>query len=122
MIMKKHYVLSFVIALSFIAALMPVGRALADAEIGSTVSDFKLPDVRSGNVPEFLVKMGARMPAYLLNAPDSDAAIKAVDAEWTGALPATFLFDAQGRIAYKRLGRIKPAELRAAIKTVTSDK
>jgi thiol-disulfide isomerase/thioredoxin len=73
-------------------------------------------------VPEFLIKMRARMPAYLLNAPEPDTAIKAVDAEWSGALPATFLFDSRGQVVYKRLGRIKPEELRAAIKTVTSDK
>ena len=73
-------------------------------------------------VPAFLRGMGATMPAYLLNASDPDLAVSAVDPEWHGALPATFLFDSQGKIAYKRFGRIKPLELRAAIEKVMSDK
>jgi len=38
-----------------------------------------------------------------------------VDPQWSGALPATFLYDAQGKIVYKRMGRINAAELTAAI-------
>ena len=77
-------------------------------------------------VPRFLQEMRAEMPAYLLNTPEPEAAIFAVDPQWSGSLPATFLYDAQGRIVFKHLGRIKPEELRAAInkviKAVTSDK
>jgi thiol-disulfide isomerase/thioredoxin len=73
-------------------------------------------------VPAFLREMRATMPAYLLNAGDPDVAVSAVDPEWHGALPATFLFDSQGKITYKRFGRIKPLELRAAIEKVMSDK
>ncbi len=75
------------------------------------------------SVPEFLRQMHAEMPAYLLNVPDPEPAIKMLDATWGGGLPATFLFDAQGQVVFKHMGRIKPAELRAALeKTVTSDK
>ncbi len=67
-------------------------------------------------VPEFLQKMRAgAIPAYLLNVVDPAPAIGLVDKEWHGELPATFLFDRAGRIAYKHTGRIKPAELGAAI-------
>ena len=69
-------------------------------------------------VPQFLREMRAGMPAYLLNSPDPDLVINTVDPNWSGALPATFLFDAQGQIAFKHLGRIKPPELRAAIEKV----
>lgn len=71
------------------------------------------------SVPEFLKQMRAAMPAYLLNVPDPEPAIKWVDTDWNGALPATYLYDAQGQVIFKHTGRIKPAELRAAIKTVT---
>jgi thiol-disulfide isomerase/thioredoxin len=74
------------------------------------------------NVPQFLKEMKATMPAYLLNVPDPDEAISIVDRTWRGALPATFLFDARGQIAFKHMGRIKPAELRAAIEKVLSEK
>ena len=73
-------------------------------------------------VPEFLQKMRAvAIPAYLLNVVDPAPAIGLVDKEWHGELPATFLFDREGRIAYKHTGRIKPAELSAAIeKTINA--
>ena len=78
-------------------------------------------DIKTG-VPQYLQKMHAAMPAYLLNVADPEPAIKEVDAAWTGGLPATFLFDAQGQIVFKHLGRILPGELRAALEKVMSDK
>ena len=59
--------------------------------------------------------MKAQMPVYLLNVPDPEVPIAAVDAQWGGGLPATFLYDAKGNIAYKHFGRIAPEDLRAAI-------
>lgn len=70
-------------------------------------------------VPEFLREMrAATLPAYLLNAADTMAAIAQVDPEWGGELPATFLFDRQGKLAYRHFGIIDAAELRAAIEKV----
>lgn len=71
-------------------------------------------DIKTG-VPQYLQKMHAAMPAYLLNVADPEPAIKEVDATWGGGLPATFLFDAQGQIVFKHMGRIQPAELRTAL-------
>ena len=80
-----------------------------------------LADIKT-QVPKFLQEMHASMPVYLLNVPDPEPAINLVDPEWGGALPATFLYNAQGQIVYKRLGRINDAELRAAIDKVLSNK
>ena len=67
-------------------------------------------------VPRFIEKMGAnRIPAYLLNASEPETAIAAIDKEWRGELPATFLFDREGKLVYRHTGRVKPKELRAAI-------
>ena len=55
------------------------------------------------------------MPVYLLNVADPEPAINAVDREWGGALPATFLYNNQGQVVYKHFGRIKADELRTAI-------
>ena len=66
-------------------------------------------------VPEFLKTMNARMPVVLLNVKDPEPAIHAVDAAWDGALPATYLYDKDGKVVFKYFGAIKPAELRAAI-------
>jgi thiol-disulfide isomerase/thioredoxin len=76
-----------------------------------------LDDLKDINteVPKFLQQMQARMPTYLLNAPDPELAISAVDPQWGGALPATFLYDANRNVVYKHFGRITSEELRAAI-------
>jgi thiol-disulfide isomerase/thioredoxin len=66
-------------------------------------------------VPKFLSTMKAKMPAYLLNVPDPEPAINVVDPRWQGSLPATFLYNAQGEVVYKHIGRVDPNELRAAI-------
>lgn len=73
------------------------------------------------SVPEFLGQMNAAMPAYLLNVADPEPAIKWVDQSWGGGLPATYLYDSSGRVVFKHTGRIKPAELRAALDSVTRD-
>lgn len=67
-------------------------------------------------VPQFLHEMRAdKILNFLLNVPDPAPAINAVDTSWKGALPATFLYDTQGKIVFKHTGRIKPSELRDAI-------
>ena len=73
-------------------------------------------------VPEFLKKMKAQMPVVLLNVKDPEPAIHAVDATWDGALPATYLYDKDGKVVFKYFGAIKPAELRKAIDTQLGNK
>ena len=74
------------------------------------------------DVPKFLAEMRAGMPAYLLNATDTEAAIAQVDPTWGGELPATFLFDRQGKLVFKHTGIIDAAELRAELEKVIGDK
>jgi thiol-disulfide isomerase/thioredoxin len=73
-------------------------------------------------VPEFLKKMKAQMTVVLLNVKDPEPAIHAVDATWDGALPATYLYDKDGKVVFKYFGAIKPAELRKAIDTQLGNK
>jgi thiol-disulfide isomerase/thioredoxin len=71
------------------------------------------------NVPQFLREVRAeQITAYLLNAIEPEAAITAVDKEWRGELPATFLFDGRGQLVFKHSGRVKPDELATAIEKV----
>lgn len=73
-------------------------------------------------VPKFLGSMNATMPAYLLNAIDPEPAINFIDRRWRGDLPATYLYNEKGEIVYRHIGRVKAAELRAAIeKAVKKD-
>ncbi len=77
------------------------------------------PSDISTSVPAFLGEMRAnKIPSYLLSVPEPDLAIKAVDVDWKGQLPATFLFNSKGEIVYKHTGRIKPVELRSALDKV----
>ena len=76
-----------------------------------------LPDIKTA-VPDFLRQMHANMPVYLLNISDPEPAINAVDKEWGGALPATFLYNAEGKVVFKHFGRVTTSELRAAIEKV----
>ena len=91
------------------------------AQYGDDKLDFILvslddPSDIEKTVPEFLSEQRATaLPAYLLHANDSDVAINFVDPDWSGELPATFLYDRSGHVIYKHKGRIKPAELRAAL-------
>ena len=78
------------------------------------VSGDDISEIRAG-VPKFLREMKAGMPAYLLNVPDMALAINSVDATWYGDLPATFVYDREGKMVFKHFGRIKPDEVRAAL-------
>jgi thiol-disulfide isomerase/thioredoxin len=79
-----------------------------------TVSLDDMADIKT-EVPKFLQRMNATMPAYLLNVPDPDPAITAVDPKWQGDLPATILYTPKGEIAFKHFGRVDAGELRQAI-------
>ncbi len=70
----------------------------------------------------FIQEMKAKMPVVLLNVPDKEPAIHAVDMNWDGALPATFIYDRTGVVVYRHFGKIKPEELRAAIDKEVSRK
>jgi thiol-disulfide isomerase/thioredoxin len=91
------------------------GRYAADHLDFALVSLDDISDIETA-VPDFLLESGAAsLPAYLLHADDDGAAINLVDPTWAGELPATFLYDRSGHIVFKHKGRIKPAELQAAI-------
>jgi thiol-disulfide isomerase/thioredoxin len=47
----------------------------------------------------FLQQCQVRGPAYIKRAANDDRFIASVDAKWSGALPALFLYDRQGRKA-----------------------
>jgi thiol-disulfide isomerase/thioredoxin len=79
-----------------------------------TVSLDDVTDIKT-EVPKFLEAMKATMPAYLLDVNDPEPAIKLMDPRWSGALPATFLYNEKGEEVFKHYGRVDPAELRIAI-------
>lgn len=79
-----------------------------------------LDDVEEINraVPKFLAEMKAEMPAYLLKTTNEDAVISSISKDWQGALPFTILYDAEGKIIYSKMGKVKIDVLRTEIEKV----
>src|SRR5437016_2068443 len=80
-----------------------------------------IADIKTA-VPKFLNEMKATMPVVLLNVSDPEPAIKAVDEKWDGELPATFLYDKEGKVIFRHFGKIKPDELRAVLDKAVGSK
>lgn len=63
----------------------------------------------------FLRKSGVAGAGYLKKSRDDNAFINGIDPKWSGALPASFLYDRQGRKVRSFFGEVEMAELEAAI-------
>ena len=60
----------------------------------------------------------SKLPALLLDAPEPEPVVAAVGVKkWDGTLPATFVYDAHGKLVRSFIGRIAhPAQLDAAVR------
>jgi thiol-disulfide isomerase/thioredoxin len=87
--------------------------------VGVTLVSIDRPDDRE-KAEKMLVeyKLGS-LPAVLLDAPEPDPVAKAMGRpDWDGTLPATFVFDAGGKLHKAFLGRAEPAAVEAAVRAV----
>lgn len=73
------------------------------------------PEQEAGAVA-FLEKNGTPAPHYVKRAASDDRFIDAIDPKWSGALPALFLYDRQGRLVKSFIGETEMAALEAAVK------
>ena len=64
----------------------------------------------------FLDKLKVPAPVYVRQAKDDDKFVAAIDPKWSGALPASFLYDKAGKKVRSFFGEVNAAELEAAIK------
>jgi peroxiredoxin len=64
-----------------------------------------------GAVLPFLKKQKAEFESFLSDADDPQELIDVVDKNWSGALPATFVFDKQGKLVFTKYGIIDREEL-----------
>lgn len=70
-----------------------------------------------GAAAAFLRTAGAEaLPAYLKRARNDEAFINAINRRWSGALPASFIFDRAGRLAHSFFGEVPVSTLEAAVK------
>ena len=96
--------------------LVKIRKKYAEEKLDFILVSLDDPSDLEKAVPEFLSEQRATaLPSYLLRAADDSVAINLVDPTWSGELPATFLFDRAGALVYKHKGKVKPAELRAAL-------
>lgn len=65
-----------------------------------------------------LRKLGAPQPAYIKRPGDDDAFIRAVDPAWSGALPALFIYDRQGRKVRSFVGETSISTIEAALRAL----
>jgi thiol-disulfide isomerase/thioredoxin len=81
------------------------------------VVTISLDDVAEINttVKKFLTQMKAETQNYLLVTEDEGAIISQVSKDWSGGLPLTVFYNAEGGIEYFRQGKFKTDELRSKI-------
>ena len=75
-----------------------------------SISTDEKSDLEKMVIP-FLKKQKATFEAFLSDADDPQELIDVVDKNWSGALPATFVFDKQGKLSYTKYGIIDRQEL-----------
>jgi thiol-disulfide isomerase/thioredoxin len=63
----------------------------------------------------FLDKTKVAAPFYIKRAKDDDAFINALDPKWSGALPASYLYDRQGKKVKSYFGEVNLKQLEADI-------
>jgi len=81
-----------------------------------TVSADELEDEKAAL--EFLRKARVPGPFYLKSVKSDDRFITSVDAKWSGALPASFLFDRSGRKMRSFVGEVEISAVEAAIRKI----
>ena len=64
---------------------------------------------------DFLKKSGIQQPAYIRQTDDEEKYVNAIDAKWSGALPALFLYDRKGVKSKSFIGETPLATIEAAI-------
>ncbi len=80
----------------------------------AAISSDELTDIQTKVIP-FLKEHKARFDFYIQEAEDPQEMIDVVEKEWSGALPATFVYDKQGKMILKKFGVIDRDELVKAV-------
>jgi hypothetical protein len=69
--------------------------------VGLSIDD---PNKAKSLVPPFLAQQGAHFPVYTLKPVDTQTVIAAVDKNWDGAIPVTYVFDRSGSMRTRLRG------------------
>ncbi|HOJ61852.1 MAG TPA: hypothetical protein PK878_16335 [bacterium] len=73
----------------------------------------------AGDVPAVMKQLNMTMPTRILVTDDQNAAIRAIDEEWSGALPMTLVYDAHGKKVHRFTGAQPLEVFEKALREVT---
>jgi thiol-disulfide isomerase/thioredoxin len=68
------------------------------------------------SVVSFLRKQNAQLPSYIKSDGDDEQFINAVSSKWSGAIPATFVYDRKGNLVKMRAEETNFAELEQTVR------
>jgi thiol-disulfide isomerase/thioredoxin len=71
---------------------------------------------QSEDAEKLLRSMRLREPFYLKRAENNDRFINSIDPQWSGALPALFLYGRHGRLVRSFVGEVELADVEAEIR------
>ncbi|RPI26481.1 MAG: TlpA family protein disulfide reductase [Acidobacteria bacterium] len=69
----------------------------------------------AGKAQEYLAQHKSDFPAYIRGFKDFDVFSNALDPNWKGAIPATFVFDKSGKRAFSHEGKVTYDQLKKVI-------
>jgi len=102
--------------------VLKLKKAWADKGLRVILVSADFPETRDATL-KFLVEHGVDFPTYLKDGNDMKF-IDALSPKWTGAIPATFLYDSTGRLVHVREGMasydVLEREVQAVLKKETS--
>lgn len=75
-------------------------------------------DEVDSKVLPFLRRMKATMPAYVNAFPQQETLINALDPHWSGAIPATFIFDSRGTLRKTLIGKQTYEDFEKAVRSL----
>lgn len=95
--------------------IVKLNRMYPDSLVDVVAISVDDPDDAHSKVMPFLAKNNVDFTVYIANAKDQEDFINAVNNKWSGAVPATFIFDKHGRQKAFLLGIQKLENFRAEI-------
>ncbi len=85
-------------------SLVSLDSMYRDRNVDVVTLSIDFEDEIEGKVRPFLRRMKATMPAYVNDYPTPSDLINAIRQDWSGAIPATFFYDAQGTMVTHVVG------------------
>jgi thiol-disulfide isomerase/thioredoxin len=83
--------------------------------IGVSIDD---PEDSASKVAPFLKKKGVPYPVFIKASGNDEGFINSLNEKWTGAVPATFIYDARGRQRAMLVGKQSYSSMREAVDAI----